>query len=131
MKLVKLALRKKVMKREPPKVDEILFMQPEEVLKMVGSSSTPLQHKSFTDLLDKNHFTNIHLLTGYEQFEQDSEFFILRSGRMINSTRSWNPFVFALVFDHDEVLKYLQKKANSLNIKKCLYVENFFEFDDH
>ena len=97
---------------------------------MAASDSTALEHKPLADMFEKNHFTNIHLITGFEEFSDEFEFLILKSGRMINSTKSWNPFIFALVYDHDELLKYFESKINFINIKKCLYVENIFEIEN-
>ena len=39
MQKANLTLRKKVMKREPPKIDDILYLKPQEIIRWVNSAS--------------------------------------------------------------------------------------------
>ena len=59
-------------------------------------------------------------------------FIQMKSGRIIDSTASWNPFVFAFVYDHIEVLKYLIDKRHCFNLRLCFQVDEIYSLkDDH
>ena len=55
------------MKKEPLKINEILYMKPEESLRWINSRSNTNQHKNFIKLLNDNQFTNLHELVGYDE----------------------------------------------------------------
>ena len=48
---MQIQLRKKVIKKEPVKINEILYLKPEECLRWVSSKSNLNQHKNFIKLL--------------------------------------------------------------------------------
>lgn len=57
----------------------------------------------------------------------------LASGRIIHSTATWNPFVFAFVYDHFIVINYFIKNRNKFNLRKCFSVDSVYSIDksDH
>jgi len=60
-----------IIKKAPPLVDDILYLKPQEVLSWISSASSLGQgqqlHKKFIELLEKNAFTDLHLLVGYNE----------------------------------------------------------------
>ena len=45
--------------------------------------------------------------------------------------KSWNPLVYALVFDMNDILKFIQKNYNDYDLKKCLWVQDFNNAGDN
>ena len=58
----------------------------------------------------------------------DPPMMVLRSGRMINTTESWNPFVFSFVYDHFEVLKYFVEHKHKINLRMCFQCDDIYKF---
>ena len=57
-------------------------------------------------------------------------FIELKSRRLIRSTASWNPFVYAFVYDHQEVLKYLVEKRHHFNLRLCFQVDQVYDLKE-
>ena len=49
---------------------------------------------------------------------------------MIDSTATWNPIVFAFVYDHPEVLNYFKLRARLYDIKRCMQVPSLITVED-
>lgn len=141
MQQMQIQLRKKVMKRDPVKINEILYMKPEECLRWISSRSNQNQHKNFIKLLEDNKFTLLYQLTGFDEcfvedgFERDSTdnnlepFLTLKSGRMVDSTQSWNPVVFGFVFDHVALVDYVKKNSSEIDLVRCMQVDPLIKVD--
>ena len=55
------------MKKEPMKIDEILFMRPQMLLQMIRQGSSVVQHKKFIEMVERNQFTDIHMIYGFDE----------------------------------------------------------------
>lgn len=118
------------MKKEPMKIDEIIFLRPQMLCQMIRRGASPVQQKKFIEMLERNHFTNIYQIYGFDEIEEGSKDFgdlylILKSGRTIDSTFYWNPIVFAYAFDHFEVLKYFESRHRAYDLQRCMKVPDF------
>mmetsp|Transcript_1954 Transcript_1954/g.3394 ORF Transcript_1954/g.3394 Transcript_1954/m.3394 type:complete len:346 (+) Transcript_1954:397-1434(+) len=58
--------------------------------------------------------------------ERDNEppFRMLKSGRMIDSTASWNPLIFAFVCDYFDVVNYVRIREDIFDLRRCLRVKH-------
>jgi hypothetical protein len=54
------------MKKEPLKIDEIIYMRPQQLLQMIRQGTSGIQHKKFIELLERNQFVNLHLIYGFD-----------------------------------------------------------------
>lgn len=88
------------MRKEPLKIAKELYFDPIKVVQFVNSKSTEIDHKTFIDLMEKNHFVEMNLLCGYEELDDSCPFLMLKSGKMVTSTATWNPLVFGMIFNH-------------------------------
>ena len=59
-------LRKKVVRAEPARVDEVLYMRPVEVLRMLGPGTKKEEHQRFVSLLETSGFTDLISIVGWD-----------------------------------------------------------------
>lgn len=118
------------MKKEPMRIDEILYLRPQMLLQMIRHGSGVVQHKKFIEMIERNHFTDLHLIYGFDEIEESAKDFgdlklVLKSGRTIDSTFYWNPIVFAYAFDHHEVFNYFYTRQKLYDMERCMKVSEF------
>ena len=100
-------LRRKITRVDPIRVSEMLYLDVQEPLRWIsqnevikndifGTSDQKKDHLKFNDLLEKNKFYDLHLMTG---LKLSSDLVLLKAGRILRDTRQWNPMVFAFVYD--------------------------------
>ena len=106
-------------------------------LKLVAEKATGDDQKEFVKILSSNSkFIDLQNICGYDMVAEasakdpDEAFFLLKSGRAISSTITWNPVVFAFLFDHQEVIKFLQQHQNTYDFRRLFQVHDFFSLDD-
>ena len=62
-------LRRRVIKKEPPRFDEIIYTKPKELLRWINQASrnNTDSHKKFINLIDKNGYREIHRIVGLDE----------------------------------------------------------------
>mmetsp|Transcript_14986 Transcript_14986/g.23199 ORF Transcript_14986/g.23199 Transcript_14986/m.23199 type:complete len:221 (+) Transcript_14986:17-679(+) len=130
---VGLTMRKVILKKTAPKVDEILYMHPEEVLQWINSSTVnqKKEHLKFIEIIHKNDYTEIYKIVGHDEVVAKAHtgepaILELKSGRIVTSTVDWNPFIFAFVFGHVEVINYFAANQQRYDLSRCLQVYEIF-----
>lgn len=127
--------------REPHPIDQQVYLQPQQLLRLISRSTigNKEMHKRFVNTIEKNQYRELHKMVGHdeviEKLRKHSNlnlppFIRLLSGRFVTSTASWNPFVFAFVYDHTDVVKYLIDKRHQFNLKLCFQVDSIYDLNE-
>ena len=59
------------------------------------------------------------MIYGY-QVNCEDEMILLKSGRLIHDTYDWHPLVYAMIFEHSEILKFVVKNRENLDLQILL-----------
>ena len=125
------------MRRKDKPIDQRLYLNMPPFLKLVTAEATAADQKEFVQILSSNSkFIDLHHICGYDMVAEarakdpDEAFFLLKSGRAISSTATWNPVVFAFLFDHQDVIEFLRQHQNTYDFARLFQVHDFFSCDD-
>lgn len=128
-------MRRVIDREKPFEMDEVLYMNTEEVARWVQPYASKGNIKKFIDLIQKNHFTDMYKIFGADgpaMHQKDTgqpPFFKLRSGKLVSCSRGWNPLVYAFVFDHIEICNFVSENPNMFDLRQCFMVLDYFSLD--
>ena len=116
--------RRKIESIQPHETDPSLFIDTHLLLKpLVNPNMSSSSQQEFVNLLETNNFTDLNMIYGY-QVSCEEEMVLLKSGRIIHDTYDYHPLVYAMIFEHQEILKYMVKNRDSLDLQTFLQVFN-------
>ena len=131
-----LTMRRVIDREKPKEIDELFYLNPEEVARWVQPHASKGNVKKFLELIQKNDFTDMYQIFGGDgpamQVSQTGQppYYKLRSGRLVSCTRGWNPLVYAFLFDHVEICTYVVEHSSSFDLRQCFQVMDYFSLAD-
>ena len=121
-------LRRKVLKRNPPYIEQILYLKPEHLLVYISGDKTDNleQHQHFISTIQKNNFYDLHKIVGYQGGTDLFGLLTLKSGRPVSTSSSWNPVIFAFLYDHTAVINFIVENKHLIDLQLCFQAEELY-----